>query len=100
MIYYTQLIFIREGGEEAFERFEEVVLPLLDRHKGRLLYRVRPHPADVIDTAVGLPYEVHLVSFESRSDFVSYANDPERQHYLPLKSDSIESAMLIEGVLV
>jgi uncharacterized protein (DUF1330 family) len=98
VIYYTQLIFIREGGEEAFQRFEAAVLPLLDRHNGRLLYRVRPNPADVIETAVGLPYEVHLVSFESRSDFESYANDPERQQYLSLKNESVENAMLIEGV--
>jgi uncharacterized protein (DUF1330 family) len=96
-IYYTQLIFLRDGKEEVFQRYEDRVLPLLPKHRGRLLYRVRPSGGDVVATSIGRPYEVHLVSFESREDFDAFTNDPERRRYLPLKDDSVASAILIEG---
>jgi uncharacterized protein (DUF1330 family) len=97
MVYYTQLIFLRDGKEGVFQRYEDQVLPLLPKHRGRLLYRVRPSAGDVIATSVGRPYEVHLVSFESQEDFDAFANDSERRRYLPLKDESVASAILIEG---
>lgn len=100
MIYYTQLIFLRKGKEEPFNYFEDQVLPLLKKYNGKLLYRGRPAQSHVIETTVGYPYEVHLVSFESREDFNAYAQDPVRQKYLPLRDESIEKVMLIEGNLI
>ncbi len=97
MIYYTQLIFIKEGQEASFHTFEDHVLPLLKRHNGELLYRVRPPQPAVIETTVGHPYEIHLVTFASRTDFESYRDDPDRLHYMPLKEQSTSRAMLIEG---
>jgi hypothetical protein len=96
-VYYTQLIFVREGGEEAFQRFEELVLPLLARHNGRLEYRVRPAADAVIESVIGRPFEVHLVSFATKEDFEAYSRDPERKKHLALKDESIERALLIEG---
>lgn len=97
MLYYTQLIFVKEGQEKAFHAFEDHVLPLLNRHNGELIYRVRPPKNAVIETTVGYPYELHLVTFASRADFENYRDDPERQHYMPLKEQSIIKAVLIEG---
>jgi hypothetical protein len=100
MLYYTQLIFLREGQQAAFHAFEDHVLPLLQRHHGRLLYRVRPDRDSVIETAVEYPYEIHLVSFGDRKDFESYRDDPERMQYVPLKDQSVGKVLLIEGKLL
>lgn len=56
-------------GVEAFRRYEAAVLPLLERHDGRLERRLR--------TADGLA-EVHVVSFRSRRAYQAYVADPER----------------------
>src|SRR5579863_6466194 len=100
MLYYTQLIFIKEGQEDQFNLFESHVLPLLEKHNGTLLYRVRPTDDCVIASAMGRPYELHLVSFRSVEDFVSYGKDPDRLRYIQLKEASIEKALLIEGKLL
>ena len=100
MLFYTQLIFIKEGQEALFHSFEDHVLPLLARHNGKLLYRVRPGNDQVIETTMGHPYEVHLVSFDSKEDFMAYANDEERMKYVPMKNDSVLKVMLIEGVQI
>ena len=100
MLYYTQVIFIKKGQEDQFNLFESYVLPLLERHNGTLLYRVRPTDDCVIESALGKPYELHLVSFPSREDFEGYAKDSDRLKYMHLKEASIEKAMLIEGKLL
>ena len=100
MIYYTQVLFIKEGKEAIFNEFEAHVLPLLKRHNGELLYRVRPDKTSVIETNLGYPYEIHLVSFQQKTDFEAYRDDPERIQYMPLKDQSIVKALLIEGSLL
>jgi hypothetical protein len=100
MLYYTQVIYVQEGQEEQFNLFESQVLPLLEKHNGTLLYRVRPTDDCVIASAMGRPYELHLVSFSSVEDFAAYGKDPERLRYLYLKEASIGKAMLIEGKLL
>jgi hypothetical protein len=100
MIYYTQIIFLKTGQEDIFNEFEEKVLPLLNRHNGKLLYRIRPAKTCVIATGWGYPYEIHLVSFLSRKDFEAYRDDKERLQYLHLKDQSVEKILLIEGNLL
>ena len=100
MLYYTQLVFVHEGQRATFHEFEAHVLPLLERHGGQLLYRVRPGRPDVIETAVDYPYEIHLVAFADRAGFASYRDDPERMQYTPLKDQSVRKVMLIEGKLL
>lgn len=98
MVYYTQLIFIHKGKEDVFHTFEDHVLPLLKKYKGRLLYRLRSSESDVVETTIGYPYEVHLVSFETKEDFKRYAQDEERQRYLSMKDESVAKVLLIEGI--
>ncbi len=100
MLYYTQLVFVHQGQEASFEEIETHVLPLLERHGGQLLYRVRPRRPDVIETAVDYPYEVHLVAFAARAGFEAYRDDPERMQYTPLKDQSVRKVLLIEGKLL
>jgi len=97
MIYYTQLIFVKKGSEADFNAFEEKVLPLLEDHNGRLIYRIRPDENSVIESNSELPYEIHLVSFISKAEFEHYKNDPKRLAFMALKNNSIEKAILIEG---
>ncbi len=100
MIYFTQLIYLRPGGEAIFDQFENVALPLIAQYNGQLLMRVRPQEADFVEINFDRPYEIHLVSFESRSDFERFAQDPSRQQFLHLKDQSVEKVVLIEGKML
>ncbi len=97
MIYYTQLIYIKAGKEDSFLAFEEKVLPLLQKYNGKLIFRFRPTQESVVSTSGPIPYEVHLVGFDSKHDLANYANDETRKRFLHLKEDSIERVVLIEG---
>ncbi|MEE9383361.1 MAG: hypothetical protein V3V08_08100 [Nannocystaceae bacterium] len=97
MLYYTQLIYIKPGQEEAFHAFESQVLPLLSRYNGRLLLRIRPNKACVIEANDPVPYEIHILTFGSKADLDAFAADPKRQKVLELKTRSIDRAVLIEG---
>ena len=99
MIYFTQLVFIKEGKEEVFHQFENCVLPMLSQYGGRLLYRARLAAGATLHSEVGTPYEIHLVSFPSEADFQAYADDGERQQCLALRDDSVQKVLLIRGAL-
>ena len=100
MIYLTQLVYVHEGRERAFDEFEDVVLPLLAKYRGELLLRLRPDGASFIAGSGEMPYEMHIVKFESEDDFTRYSNDEERRRVLRLKDESVRSALLIKGTLV
>ncbi|MGZ3819330.1 MAG: hypothetical protein ACXVB6_01975 [Mucilaginibacter sp.] len=100
MLYYTQIIFVKAGREDQFNLFESHVLPLLKKHNGTLIYRVRPAGDAVIETTIDQPYELHLVTFPERADFEAYRDDNERLQYMHLKEGAIEKALLIEGKLL
>lgn len=97
MVYLTQLIYLRDGHEEAFQRFEDIVLPLLGKYRGELLVRLRPDKAAMIGGSSEAPYEVHIVRFESEADLASYSADEVRQRHLALKEESVRSVLVIKG---
>lgn len=98
MIYFTQLIYLHPGGEQLFDRFEELVAPIIVRHNGRMLLRLRINADQLVSAPdLGQPNEVHIVEFASRNDFERYLQDGERKSYLPLKEDSVRATLLIEG---
>ena len=79
------------AGIEAFNRYEEAVLPLLAAHGGRLTRRLRSSDALT---------EVHIVDFPSTTAFDGYRNDSERQRCAPLLEESgatIELRELYDG---
>lgn len=100
MIYLTQLIYVKAGQEETFHRFEEAAIPILKQYKGKLLTRLRPTDDAWIAGEYPKPYEVHLVSFETKADFEAFAKDESRKSLLPLKEASIERTLLIEGTVI
>jgi hypothetical protein len=60
---------IEPAGIEAFRAYEDVVLPLLGRHGGRLERRLR--------TSDGTS-EIHIVFFADESGYEAYLSDPDR----------------------
>jgi hypothetical protein len=99
MIYLTQLVYLRDGYEDAFDRFEEAVLLLLSKYRGELLLRLRPGAASRIGGSSETPYEIHVVRFQSDEDLLRYSNDEERKRLLPLKEQSVRNSLLIKGTL-
>jgi hypothetical protein len=76
-------------GVEAFQRYEAAVLPLLERHDGRLERRLR--------TADGQA-EVHIVSFGSRAGYDAYIADPERADHRTLLEGVVLTQRLLEVI--
>ncbi len=98
MLYITQLIYIREGQENVFHKFEDVAIPIISKYNGRLLLRVRPGKETFIEAQIEEPYEIHLVEFDSPQDFENFMKDEERKQFLHLKEESIKASVLIQGV--
>lgn len=97
LLYFTQLIYLREGGEEAFHQFEDVVLPLLPKYNGQLLLRLRPTEDSFVAHTIEKPYEMHLLTFESEEDFARFVQDKTRKQFLHLKEQSVASVLLLKG---
>lgn len=100
MLYYTQLVYIKKDQEQTFNLFEDKVLPLLNKYNGSLIYRVRLDKKNIIQTSIGSPDELHIVTFPTKEDFNHYKNDNERVQHLSLKEASIENVILIEGIVL
>ncbi len=72
------MVVVAEVSQEAlvaFQEYESMVLPLIDRYGGRTERRLRT-PDSLV--------EVHIVSFTSRDDYASYLADPERMSHREL----------------
>ena len=99
MLFYTQIIFLKTGMENSFNVFESNMLPILQKHNGKLLYRIRITKESIIE-AIDQPHEIHIIEFQSKKDFESYINDQERAKHLNLKEQSVKKIQLIEGKLI
>jgi uncharacterized protein (DUF1330 family) len=97
MIYITQLIYIIEGQEDIFHQFEEIAIPIILKYNGRLTLRIRPEKKSVIENAIDIPYEIHLVEFNTQEDFDNFKKDEKRKKFLHMKEKSIKSTILIQG---
>jgi uncharacterized protein (DUF1330 family) len=97
MVFITQLIYIKSGQEAVFNQFESIAIPTISKYNGRLLLRIRPSENAIIEQSIDAPYEVHLVEFDSDSDFNNFMQDEERKKFLHLKEQSIQSVILIKG---
>ena len=97
MIFFTQLIYIKEGQEELFHQFENTAMPIISKYNGRVLLRIRPDKNSFIEYSIDKPYEVHIVEFDSEKDFEKFMNDEEQKKFLYLKEQSIKSSILIRG---
>lgn len=97
MIFITQLIYVKDGQEDAFHKFESYAIPIIKKYNGELMLRLRPDGSSFIEASVEQPYEVHIVRFNSQQDFDNFLRDEERVKYLDLKEQSIKESFLIKG---
>ena len=97
MLYLTQLVYVKDGEERTFEAFENIAIPLIPKYRGELVLRIRPNPESIISAGIEVPYEIHVVRFESEDDFQRYSQDEERKRALHLKNASVRSAILVKG---
>lgn len=79
MVVITQLIYLHPGKEIVFDEFEAMAIPLIGKHGGELLLRLRPTQDGVIAGSIDVPYEIHLVRFPSDVALASFTADPERR---------------------
>jgi uncharacterized protein (DUF1330 family) len=86
-VLLSVLLWARPGGEDLLFEYEDQVLALLDRHRGRLLSRVR-----AID---GGPCEIHLLEFATDQALVDYQNDPDRLALSAMRDQAIERTEVI-----
>jgi uncharacterized protein (DUF1330 family) len=98
MIVITQLVYLHPGKEHVFDEFEAVAIPLIEKHGGELLLRLRPTRQGLVGGSIELPHEIHLVSFPSDEALASFTADPERQRLLHLKDDSVRSSIVVRGL--
>lgn len=98
MIYLTQLVYIVKGKEDSFHQYEKIAITAIQKYNGQLTLRIRPDKKYVIENAIEVPYEVHMVEFKTQEDFDQFKNDKERRKFMHLKEDSIRSTILIQGV--
>ena len=92
----TLLYYLNAGREADFLKYEEAVLPILEKYDGRLLYRIRPpRESFVHPPGEEQPYEVHVVTFGSKEDFIKYKNDPDRQKHIELGSRAVKKIRMI-----
>ena len=80
---------VAREGVEAFQRYEAAVLPMLERHDGRLERRLR--------TADGQA-EVHIISFGSRAAYDAFVTDPQRADHRTLLAGAALTQRLLEVV--
>jgi hypothetical protein len=100
MLYLTQLVYVHPGKEAVFDEFEDVAMPLITKHNGEVLLRVRPKAPSVLASAGEVPYEIHFVRFASEEDFASFAADPERQRFMHLKTAAVRASLLVKGTAI
>ncbi|MDJ1478891.1 DUF1330 domain-containing protein [Cytophagaceae bacterium YF14B1] len=94
-LYITLLLFVKSGKEDVFLEYEAAVLPILPKYNGMLHHRIRPEQTAYIQPTESIPYEIHLVSFASTTDFENYRQDSERKQYTPLFQESVEKFCLL-----
>jgi uncharacterized protein (DUF1330 family) len=97
MIYLTQLVYVIPGKEDVFHQFEDVAIPLISKHGGKLVLRLRPNADSVVSSTTEVPYEVHIVQFDDEEALAHFMRDDERQKFLHLKNESIRTSLLIKG---
>ncbi len=100
MLFLTQLIYIQKGQEMIFDQFEAIAIPIISKYNGKLLLRIRPDFASIIESNIEKPYEIHFIEFDSESDFKAFMNDEERKQFLSLKEQSIKTSLLFGGTKI
>jgi uncharacterized protein (DUF1330 family) len=87
-------LFIHPGQEVAFRQFEGEAARIMARYNGRIQHVIHP---TATTSESPLPYEIHLVTFPSMSQFQAYRNDPDLAQLAPLRQSAITHTEIIFG---
>jgi hypothetical protein len=77
------------GQAEAWLRYEDAVLALLDRHSGTLERRIRSTDGTA---------ELHLLRFQSREGFEAFMVDPDRIAHRAHAGEAAPTTRVIEVI--
>jgi hypothetical protein len=69
MICITQLVYVKPGQELKLAEFESHAIPLIAKHKGEIIFRLKPHKSDVIAYAQEIPTKFILFNSRMRNTF-------------------------------
>jgi hypothetical protein len=61
------------------------------------MYRLRTKEDINFSVNKEMPYEIHLISFESEEGFEKFMNNDDRKKYVHLKDESVKSVILMKG---
>jgi len=89
------LVFVGYADEALSDRaraYEDEVLPLLERHGARLLYRGRRSDGEV----ASLPLEVHVIRFPHREALGAFMADDRRQSLLQRHGEVFTAKHVVE----
>ena len=89
-------IYIYRETDKEFLEYESLVLPLLEKHNGRLLQRFRPSDENIFPAGKNVPFEIHVIEFDTETDFESYKNDPKRKKHSALAEKCIKKTEIFE----
>lgn len=85
------MIYLYEGKEAIFYRYEDIVLPLMASYGGKLISRTR-----IVRRTEDDPDEIHVISFDSLDGFEQYKADPVRQQHAVLHSQSVRKTVILD----
>jgi uncharacterized protein (DUF1330 family) len=93
------LLWLRDGREAEYKRFETEASRIMGRHGGRIARRIKvargEAPAGVDGPAA--PDEVHIVEFADAAAFARYRADPEIQALAELRAAAIRETVVWQG---
>jgi hypothetical protein len=94
MVYLTQLVPQTGQGDDLRWIRRPRYSPYA-KHRGQLLLRLTP--GSVIAADIEVPYELHVVRFNSHDDIKAFSEDPDRQQVLHLKTEAVRSSIVVTG---
>jgi len=74
-----------------------MALPVISKHGGTLLMRLRPDESVIVEKSIDTPYEIHLVTFPSDNELQAFMQDETRRNFLHLKEQSVKSVLMFKG---
>lgn len=85
-------VWLKNADIEAFEAFERRIAKIQARHGGRIERAIRLEaPGD------NLPFEIHVVTFDSPAKLADYRADPEMKTLAAERDALIAKTVIAEG---
>jgi hypothetical protein len=78
VLFFCYLIILLN----IIDQYESIAISLISKYNGQLLIRSRPTHGTIIAQHIEIPYEIHLVSFNTETDFENFMKGDERKKLL------------------